>query len=314
MICAAMMTLALLLDICVGWPKWIFSRVGHPVTWIGALIYALERKLNSGGVWRRRIGGLICVFTVISICVVLAILLQSQLTTNWQTIAFGAVLAWPWIAAKGLDDHVVAVLIPLKENNVPDARQAVSSIVGRDTSTLDSASVTRAALESLAENACDGVVAPLFWGAVGGLPALIAYKALNTLDSMIGHRSPRFEDFGKVAARLDDLANFVPARLTSLLLLVASGRPFSAFLLTARDAGHHRSFNAGWPEASMAGGLDVRLSGPRTYGDQTVKEPWLNGGARDPQPEDLRRGLWIYRRSLALCIVALAILSFWERF
>ncbi|MBD3787025.1 MAG: cobalamin biosynthesis protein, partial [Sphingomonadales bacterium] len=165
--------------------------------------------------------------------------------------------------------------------------------------------------ESLSENASDGIVAPLFWGAVAGLPGIAAYKAINTLDSMIGHRNTRYEDFGKASARLDDLVNLIPARLTGLAIAAVGGRR-AALRVLWRDARRHRSPNAGWPEAAMAGALGVRLSGPRIYGDRVADEPWLNAGARDPGPADLARGLRIYAQAMALCgagLVALAVLG-----
>ncbi|MCB1376708.1 MAG: cobalamin biosynthesis protein, partial [Rhodobacteraceae bacterium] len=167
----------------------------------------------------------------------------------------------------------------LAENDLVQARQEVAKIVGRKTNALDMQGVSRAALESLAENASDGVVAPLFWGVLFGLPGIAGYKAINTLDSMIGHRTPRHAEFGRVAARLDDLANWLPARLTAGLFALACGRPGQVARILAADARRHRSPNAGWPEAAMAGAVGVRLSGPRIYGAVVAEEPWLNGGA-----------------------------------
>jgi adenosylcobinamide-phosphate synthase len=184
-------------------------------------------------------------------------------------------------------------------------------IVGRDPSRLDGAGIARAATESLAENASDGVVAPLFWGAVAGLPGIAAYKAINTLDSMIGHRTPRHEAFGWASARIDDVANLIPARLTGLAFAVVSGRMGAAMACMVRDARRHRSPNAGWPEAAMAGGLGIRLSGPRVYADRVADEPWLNSSAPDPGPGDLGRALALYRRALALCAVLLLVLAVW---
>ena len=183
-------------------------------------------------------------------------------------------------------------------------------IVGRDVTQADPAALSRASLESLAENTSDGVIAPLFWLAVAGLPGIAAYKAINTLDSMIGHRNARYEAFGKVAARLDDLANLIPARLTAILFALAAGsRARIAWHCAWRDASQHRSPNAGWPEAAMAGGLGVRLSGPRQYGDRVANEPWLNAGVPDPGPKDIQRGLAIYHRMLALAAALLGVLA-----
>lgn len=198
----------------------------------------------------------------------------------------------------------------MQSGDIVAARAAVAQIVGRDPAALDEAGIARAAIESLAENASDGIVAPVLWGALFGLPGIIGYKAINTLDSMIGHRTIRHEAFGWTAARIDDFANFIPARLTSLLFMVLTTRPSNALSCMARDANRHRSINAGWPEAAIAGALGVRLSGPRIYHGNIADEPWLNEGARDPLAADIRQGLMLYVRAMVLLGGALAILAF----
>jgi adenosylcobinamide-phosphate synthase len=180
-------------------------------------------------------------------------------------------------------------------------------IVGRDPSRLDEAGVARASLESLAENTSDGIVAPVFWGVLLGLPGIAAYKAINTLDSMIGHRTERYEAFGWASARIDDLVNLIPARLTGLLFALTSVRPREALTTMWRDAGHHRSPNAGWPEAALAGALGIRLSGPRIYGDRVADEPWVNEGAPDPTPGDITRGLTSYRFAMLALVLIVAL-------
>jgi len=214
------------------------------------------------------------------------------------------------VALRSLHDHVAAVANPLLGGDIAAARGAVSRIVGRDPAALDEAGIARAAIESLAENTSDGIVAPVFWGAVFGLPGILGYKAINTLDSMIGHRSERHEAFGWAAARIDDVANFIPARLTGFLFVLLAPRRSEALSCMTRDARRHRSPNAGWPEAAMAGALGVRLSGPRIYHGKTTDEPWLNEGARDPHPADIVGGLTIYRRAMLLLAGVLAILAF----
>ena len=306
---AAMIALALAADVVVGWPARLYERIGHPVTWIGALITALEQPWNRGGRWQRRAGGALTVLVLLAAGTLPAMALQAALPRGVTGLLLGAVVAWPWIAARSLHDHVAAVAAPLARGDLSAARQAVAMIVGRDPAQLDAAGVTRAALESLAENASDGVVAPLFWGLLGGLPGLVAYKVVNTLDSMIAHRNPRYEEFGKVAARLDDAMNLIPARLSALLIALASGRGAGPIRVMMRDARKHDSPNAGWPEAAMAGALGVRLSGPRVYGDRISDEPWLNEGAPDPAPEALERGLAVYRRAVALCGAGLLVLA-----
>jgi adenosylcobinamide-phosphate synthase len=205
---------------------------------------------------------------------------------------------------------VAAVARPLQAGDIAGARVAVAQIVGRDPAILDEAGIARAAIESLAENASDGIVAPVFWGALFGLPGIIGYKAINTLDSMIGHRTERHEAFGWASARIDDLANVVPARLTGLLFALLAPRPLDSMACMIRDARRHRSINAGWPEAAMAGALGVRLSGPRIYHGSIAEEPWLNEAARDPRAADIARGLAIYARAMILltgCLVMLAL-------
>ncbi len=305
-----MMALALALDAVLGWPGRLFARIGHPVTWIGALIAALEARWNRGDPARRRRMGLACLLLVVAAAALPAWALQALLPPGAAGMLIGAVLAWPLIAARSLHDHVAAVARPLAAGDLPGARAAVAMIVGRDPAQLDAGGVARASLESLSENASDGVVAPLFWGAALGLPGIAAYKAVNTLDSMIGHRNDRYEDFGKASARFDDLVNLIPARLTGLMLALASGRG-TALRVMLRDARRHRSPNAGWPEGAMAGGLGVRLSGPRIYGERVADEPWLNGAAADPGPEDLFRGLALYIRAMVLCGAVLVAVFLW---
>lgn len=306
---AATMAIALAVDTVLGWPAGLYRRIGHPVTWIGRLIAGTEARWNRGGTRRRRIAGAVCVLVTLVAVVLPAAAVQTVLPSGLAGILSGAILAWPWIAARSLHDHVAAVARPLARGDLPGARAAVAKIVGRDPARLDHAGVARAALESLAENASDGVVAPLFWGTVAGLPGLVGYKAVNTLDSMIGHRNARHEDFGKAAARLDDMANLIPARLAGLALALVCRRPLAAVRAMLRDARHHRSPNAGWPEAAMAGALGIRLSGPRVYGQRIADEPWLNAGRPDPAAMSIRQGLALYRRAMILCGAALAFVA-----
>jgi adenosylcobinamide-phosphate synthase len=195
----------------------------------------------------------------------------------------------------------------LQTGGLAEARRAVSMIVGRDPSALDEGGISRAAIESLAENTSDGVVAPIFWGVVLGLPGIAAYKAINTLDSMIGHRTPRHESFGWAAARIDDVANFAPARLTAVLFALVSRSPAVALRCARADARKHRSPNAGWPEAAMAGALGIRLSGPRSYHGKLSAEPWINEGGREPRCADIRLALEVYQRGM-LALAALLVL------
>jgi len=307
---AGMMLVGLALDLALGWPARVHARIGHPVTWLGAAITALEGRWNTGARGRRLAAGALTALAVVALAALPALALQRLLPDGLTGILLGGALAWPLIALRAMHDHVAAVARPLATGDLPGARTAVAMIVGRDPARLDEAGITRAGIESLAENTGDGIVAPVFWGAVAGLTGIAAYKAINTLDSMIGHRNDRYEAFGKFAARLDDLANLIPARLTGLLLALAAPRHAArALRVMWRDARHHRSPNAGWPEAAMAGALGIRLSGPRAYGSHISDEPWLNGTAPDPAAPDLHRALSLYARAMAF--MALALLGLW---
>lgn len=305
------MLLALGIDVAVGWPAAVYRRIGHPVTWIGALIGTLDRRWNreADPAGRRRARGALAAAVVIGAAAGLAAVVAWLLPDGLGGQLLAAALAAPLVAARSLHEHVAAVARPLEEGDLADARDAVAMIVGRDPARLDEAGVARAALESLAENASDGVVAPLFWGAVLGLPGIAAYKAINTLDSMIGHRTLRHEDFGRFSARLDDVVNWPASRLTALVLALGGGWPRRALAVVRADARLHRSPNAGWPEAALAGALGCRLSGPRVYGARVADEPWLNGGAPDPEPRTVVRGLRVYRRAIGLVAVALAVVG-----
>lgn len=309
---AGAMAVAMAVDALVGWPAWLFARIGHPVTWLGALINVLDARCNRNcdAPALRRAAGIATALLVVVIAVGLALALQAEFSTGWSRVVIVGIMSWPLVALRSLHDHVAAVARPLQAGDIAAARIAVAQIVGRDPTTLDETGIARAAIESLAENASDGIVAPVFWGLLFGLPGIIGYKAINTLDSMIGHRSERHEAFGWASARVDDLANFVPARLTGVLFVVFARRWLDVMACMIRDARSHRSINAGWPEAAMAGALGVRLSGPRIYHGSIADEPWLNEAARDPDAADIAKALAIYARAMILlagCLVLLAL-------
>ena len=308
---AGAMLVAMGIEAAVGWPDALHRRIGHPVTWAGSLIRLADQQFNreTDTDITRRLRGLGVALGIAGLCYGLADLVVALLPEGWVGVALTGVLAWPLVATRSLHDHVARVARPLGQGDLPGARQAVAMIVGRDPMALDEAGVARAALESLAESTSDGVVAPLFWGLLLGLPGIAAYKAINTLDSMIGHRTPRHEAFGWASARIDDLANLIPARLTGLLFALASDQPRLAIATMFRDAHQHRSPNAGWPEAAMAGALGVRLSGPRAYGDKVSAEPWLNGAAPDPNARHIARGLAVYRRAMVAVAAVLLLLA-----
>jgi adenosylcobinamide-phosphate synthase len=308
---AGAIAVALAVDAVLGWPERLFRSIGHPVTWLGGLIDRVDEACNrsSHPPALRRAAGVIATLVVIALPTILASVVQAQLTTGLSRLVVAGILAWPLVALRSLHDHLTAVVRPLQSGDIEAARSAVSRIVGRDPATLDEAGIARASIESLAENTSDGVIAPVFWGAIFGLPGIVGYKTINTLDSMIGHRTPRHEAFGWAAARIDDVANFIPARLTGVLFaLLAAARRVAMWCMIC-DGPRHRSINAGWPEAAMASALGVRLSGPRIYDGALANEPWLNAGARDPRGDDIANALKLYRRAMLLLAVALLILA-----
>lgn len=307
---------ALGIEAAVGWPAPLYAAIGHPVTWIGRLIGLLDRRLNDDAAPEadRRRAGLIALTIVLAVTGGIAWALQALVF--WTLPKILAVLVVGAFAAslpaqKSLHEHVAAVADGLSRD-LDEGRRAVAMIVGRDTTVLDEAGVARAAIESLAENFSDGIVAPLFWTAVLGLPGGALYKAANTADSMIGHRTPRHEAFGRAAAKFDDLVNLPASRLSALWLAIAAAiRPGTsaraAIEAVRRDAGNHRSPNAGWPEAAMAGALGIALAGPRSYHGETYEGAWMGDGRRDLAATDIRRALSLYRTALAVQAAALAV-------
>ncbi|WP_265517220.1 adenosylcobinamide-phosphate synthase CbiB [Nitratireductor luteus] len=311
--------LALLAELTIGYPDRLYRLIGHPVTWIGRLIAALDEGLNreEDAPSRRRLMGIACLGIALAATGGAAFLLQSFLD-GWAGLIAAALAGSTLIAQRSLGSHVAAVAAALEKDGIEAGRKAVSQIVGRDPQSLDEAGVARAAIESLAENASDGVVAPVFWLAIGGLPGGALYKAANTADSMIGHRTPRHADFGWAAARFDDLVNLPASRLTALLftaaaLFVPGASPSGAWRAIWRDARHHRSPNAGWPEAAMAGALGLALAGPRRYGGVLVDDALMGeGGRREVNAADIRRALRLYRTAdlLLIALIGAAALPF----
>lgn len=307
--------LACLIEKYVGYPKGLFKTFGHPVQWMGALISWLDAKLNTKpddeieGLMR---GGLALVL-IVAATAFPAYMLQDFLgdfTGGW---IINAVIATAFIAQKSMRYHVVEVEHALS-SSIAEGRTSVTKIVGRNTKNLDESDVTKAALESLAENTADGIVAPVFWYALLGLPGLVAYKAINTADSMIGHKSERHLFFGFCAAKLDDLVNLPASRLTAIFFAGAAAissreRGRNALFTAWADASKHRSPNAGWPEAAMAGALGLRFGGPRNYEDGVVALPWMGDGREHMTRADISAGLEIYDRSLWIMFGVLALLA-----
>ncbi len=302
--------IALILDYAFGYPQWLFRRIGHPVTWIGAFISFADRTYNreTGTDEQRKTSGAVMLLGIMALaagwgwaCQWLA----QALPMGWL---LEIILVASLLAGRSLHTHVAAVRNILRDHGTEAARREVSKIAGRDTSQLDETDVCRAAIESLSENTSDGLVAPLFWYLLAGLPGIAIYKAVNTADSMAGYKSARHLQFGWASARMDDLLNLAPSRLTALLYAGAAifygpARPLNALKVAWRDAQKHASPNAGWPEAAMAGALDIRLGGPGMRGGAPHPDPYFGKGRVELNAADISAALALYRRLCALVLI-----------
>ena len=316
---APLALLALLFELVAGYPDWIAKRIGHPVGWMGHLISFLDTRLNrdSANSETRRRAGAIALFVLLLIVGAIAFTVETALLLLPFGMIIAGVACSAFIAQRSLYTHVANVGEALEAGDLPKAREAVAHIVGRDTAELDEAGVARAAIESLSENFSDGVVAPVVWIVLLGLTGGALYKAVNTADSMIGHRTPRHEDFGKSAAQLDDVVNLPGSRLSGFLIVAAAAltggaSAGGAWQAMTRDATKHASPNAGYPEAAMAGALDLSLGGPHSYDGAETQGAWLGDGRRDAKAADIQAALALYGRADGLLIAlvfALAVLT-----
>jgi adenosylcobinamide-phosphate synthase len=310
--------LALTIDALVGDPNWFYRKIPHPVAIMGFLIKGLDLSLNipSLSYLSRKLLGVLALFINLSLAGGIGWLIQKVI----QDIEFGWIIESfiiaIFLAQNSLYKHVHNVAKTLSINGLASARISVSHIVGRDTSTLNEAGICRATIESLSENFSDGIIAPVFWYLMAGLPGILIYKALNTADSMIGHLNERYEAFGWASARLDDAANFIPARLTAITIcLTAMVFPktngFKAVATGFKDAKQHRSVNAGWPEATMAGALGIRIAGPRIYDGIVTEDAWMGNGNSNVSTADIYRALRLYCGAnilSTLCLGALMLI------
>jgi len=306
---------ALIIDRIVPWPNWLGRTFSHPVVWQGRLIDFLEKRLNQSGFSgkARRLSGLLMLVVLIALTLVVSIAIVKAL----------ALLPWGWLvealfssvflAHRSLAMAVTKVADAL-DISLASGRAAVAHIVGRDTAGLNQDEVSRAAIESLAENSSDGIIAPLFWLVLFGLPGIALYKAINTADSMVGHKNSRFADFGWASARLDDVVNWIPARLSALLyalasLFVAKASPSRSLKTAISDAPNHVSPNAGWPEAALAGALDFSLGGPRAYGGKMLDLALMGNGKRELEADDIRLALKLFGIMTLIATISVALLA-----
>jgi adenosylcobinamide-phosphate synthase len=305
------------IEAVLAYPAPVFRAIGHPVSWIGALIAALDSTLNrpNASFAVRRAAGVATVLLLLAGSLGVGFVLETLARTiPYLGFAVAIVVVAALLATGNLDQHVRAVAAAIRADGLAGGRRSIANIVGRDPDTLDQAAICRAAIESLAENASDGVTAPALWFLAGGLPGMIAYKAINTADSMIGHMSEHHRAFGWAAARLDDLVNLPASRLTGLMFIAAAAlvpgaSASSAWRAYRHDARLHRSPNAGWPEAAMAGALGLRLAGPRSYGGVVVDDHWMGDGRAEATAGDIDRALMIYRVAFAGALLLVAALG-----
>ncbi|MEM0899048.1 MAG: adenosylcobinamide-phosphate synthase CbiB [Pseudomonadota bacterium] len=314
---------ALLLDMLAGDDHFVWRRFKHPIVHIGNLIGWADKLLNreeTAEITREKLGDLTIVVLIIFAVLVGLVLEWAFAFAGWFSLVLEAFLVSVFLAHRSLIDHVKAVADGLKDGGLEEGRAKVAMIVGRDVKQLDEAGVSRAAIESLAENFSDGVIAPAFWYLVFGLPGILAYKVINTADSMVGHMDERYRAFGRASAKIDDLANWLPARMTGILLcLYSDPKVFAtdwkrfkrAWRVMRKDAHLHRSPNAGWPEAAMAGQLDIALGGPRFYaGGVVADEPFLNAGGREEIGErDVRNAIKVVEEAIGLVLLTLVIIA-----
>ena len=305
--------IALTLDIVLGWPEKIYTNIGHPVSWIGKVISYCERSLNKKkypGQLLKLFGALTFFLTVIPITV--AAFLMDQMLINFPYGFFmQAILIWPFLATKSLYTHVKDVADTLNKKDLNASREALSKIVGRDLKNSDENTICGGAIESLSENTSDGIIAPLFWAFFFGLPGIVFYKTINTLDSMIGYRNDKFLNFGWFSAKVDDLVNWAPARLSSILFCFLTLNPIKTFLFSLKNAKASTSPNAGWPQATFAYILGVSLLGPKRSKGVLIEQPTINIGQPLPNKETLSTALKYYICIIIEIYVVLLALNFW---
>ena len=306
--------LAFMFEIIVGWPKWLFDLVGHPVSWIGSLIQMFDNRFNRTTLPKNalRSRGAVVVALVCSVAVLpiifLLIAFDDFFIAPVGTILCGAILTTPLLATMSLRRHVLAVVDCLRNEDISASRVELKKIVSRDTTRLNEEQICSGVIETLAENTSDAVIAPLFWSLLLGVPGLFFYKAVNTMDSMLGYRNERYENFGKCAARLDDIVNWLPARLTGFGFCLLTGkRSILSLSGMYKEAPSHRSPNAGWPESASAYALGVRLGGPRLYEGEGMDARYLNSNGEEATLSACSSAIRLYDRVIYLVVVALLI-------
>lgn len=308
----AIIILALFIDLLIGWPNKLFITIGHPVTWIGKAINFLEKALNKQQfpMIQKRALGILMICLLNFPILIGATFLMSFLKELPFNIILQALLIWPLLGVRSLYSHVHAILLELEKDDLGSARITLSKIVGRDVKNLNEEQICKASIESLSESTSDGVIAPIFWALAFGFPGILFYKIVNTLDSMVGYKNERFQDFGWASARLDDFINLIPARITAIVISILTSNPLKAFLFASKNSLASSSPNAGWPQSAMAYALKISLMGQKSFDGLIINQPSINEYAPAPKRQKLREALNFYKKIVILVIVILTAVGF----
>ena len=308
----AIIILALFIDLLIGWPNKLFITIGHPVTWIGKAINFLEKALNKQqfSMIQKRALGILMICLLNFPILIGATFLMSFLKELPFNIIVQALLIWPLLGVRSLYSHVHAILLELEKDDLGSARITLSKIVGRDVKNLNEEQICKASIESLSESTSDGVIAPIFWALAFGFPGILFYKIVNTLDSMVGYKNERFQDFGWASARLDDFINLIPARITAIVIAILTSNPLKAFLFASKNSVASSSPNAGWPQSAMAYALKISLMGQKSFDGLIINQPSINEYAPAPKRQKLREALNFYKKIVILVIVILTAVGF----
>ncbi len=308
----AIIILALFIDLLIGWPNKLFITIGHPVTWIGKAINFLEKALNKQqfSMIQKRALGILMICLLNFPILIGATFLMSFLKELPFNIIVQALLIWPLLGVRSLYSHVHAILLELEKDDLGSARITLSKIVGRDVKNLNEEKICKASIESLSESTSDGVIAPIFWALAFGFPGILFYKIVNTLDSMVGYKNERFQDFGWASARLDDFINLIPARITAIVIAILTSNPLRAFLFASENSVASSSPNAGWPQSAMAYALKISLMGQKSFDGLIINQPSINEYAPAPKRQKLREALNFYKKIVILVILILTAVGF----
>ena len=306
-----LLLLGIFLEICFGWPKFFLKYISHPVIWIGKLIKFFDVNLNRK-TYSRKIKKILG-FLSLLLTIIITLSFFQIITNIFRNLLydefFHIFIIWSLMCSKSLYSHIFSICNNLEKNDIIKAKKSLSKVVGRDTANLKKKEIIRASLESLSENTSDGIVAPIFWYFLFGMYGLIIFKTVNTLDSMIGYKSKKYFAYGYVSAKIDDVLNFIPSRLTGLIFALLSSKPIHSLRVMIKNASKSSSPNAGWPESAFAGALSIRLGGPKTYNGISNKDKWLNSEYNDPTIRDFHKGIRLYIKSVIFIIFIIIIFT-----